>query len=87
VPKPSEKYQKCAHLLALGSAIRATRRQIKMSQEALALAADLDRSYVGAIERGEINVAFTNLLKIAAALDTPVSVLVMGITVSTDIVS
>jgi transcriptional regulator with XRE-family HTH domain len=39
-----------------------------MSQEGLALAADLDRSYVGGIERGEHNIALINIIKIASAL-------------------
>lgn len=39
-----------------------------MSQEALALEAGLDRSYVGAIERGESNVALVNIHRIADAL-------------------
>jgi transcriptional regulator with XRE-family HTH domain len=40
-----------------------------MSQEALALEASLDRSYMGQVERGEKNLGFTNLVKIAKALD------------------
>lgn len=40
-----------------------------MSQEQLALEASLDRSYAGQVERGEKNLGFTNLLKIANALD------------------
>lgn len=39
-----------------------------MSQEALALEAGLDRSYVGGIERGEHNFALINLFKIAHIL-------------------
>jgi transcriptional regulator with XRE-family HTH domain len=39
-----------------------------MSQEELALEASLDRSYMGQVERGEKNLGFTNLLKIATAL-------------------
>jgi transcriptional regulator with XRE-family HTH domain len=44
-----------------------------MSQEGLALAADLDRSYVGGIERGEHNIALINIIKIASALQLKVS--------------
>ena len=39
-----------------------------MSQEGLALLAELDRSYVGGIERGEHNVAIVNLIRLADAL-------------------
>lgn len=53
---------------ALGAAIRELRAEAGLSQERLALEADLDRSYTGAVERGERNVAFENLLRIAAAV-------------------
>jgi transcriptional regulator with XRE-family HTH domain len=39
-----------------------------MSQEALALEAEMDRSYVGGIERGEHNIALVNLHKLCVAL-------------------
>lgn len=39
-----------------------------LSQEALAVDADMDRSYVGGIERGEHNLTIMNLVKIAEAL-------------------
>jgi transcriptional regulator with XRE-family HTH domain len=57
--------------LALGEAIRATREQQGISQERLALAAGIDRSYYSAIERGEFNVTLAVLLKVAAALGVP----------------
>ena len=41
---------------------------MRVSQEALAVDADLDRSYVGGIERGEHNLTVMNIVKIAAAL-------------------
>ncbi len=39
-----------------------------MSQEALADFAELDRSHMGKIERGERNVTFMNIVRIARAL-------------------
>ena len=39
-----------------------------MSQEQLAERADLHRTYVGSIERGERNVSLDNFVKIAHAL-------------------
>lgn len=57
--------------LILGEAIRAAREQQGISQERLALAAGIDRSYYSAIERGEFNVTIVILLKVAAALDVP----------------
>jgi transcriptional regulator with XRE-family HTH domain len=44
------------------------RIKAKLSQEAFADEAGIDRSYIGGIERGEHNVALINLLKIASAL-------------------
>jgi transcriptional regulator with XRE-family HTH domain len=53
---------------ALGEAIRELRLEIGISQERLADEADMHRTYVGGIERGERNVSYGNLLKIADAL-------------------
>jgi transcriptional regulator with XRE-family HTH domain len=51
-----------------GARVRQLRKARKLSQEALALEAGLDRSYVGSIERGTSNVALINIHQIAAAL-------------------
>ena len=45
--------------------MRAERRAQGLSQEALANKADIDRSYMGGIERGEHNIAIINFLKYA----------------------
>ena len=55
-------------MVNLGVAIRDKRKEIGLSQEALASDAGLDRSYVGGIERGEHNVTVLNVQKIAGAL-------------------
>lgn len=55
-------------LLALGDAIRRIRLSKNISQEKLALIAEVDRSYVGRVERGDNNVAILTLSKLAAAL-------------------
>ena len=55
-------------LVSLGVAIRAARKAKGLSQEALAALADIDRSYMGGIERGEHNLAIMNLMKITDAL-------------------
>ena len=54
--------------VALGRAIRELRRSAGISQEGLADRSRLHRTYVGGIERGERNVSFGNLLKLAKAL-------------------
>ena len=40
----------------------------RLTQEALADVAEIDRSHMGKIERGERNVTFLNILKIATAI-------------------
>jgi len=67
--------QKTPVLKKLGRNIRAARRATGMSQESLALAAGLDRSYVGGVERGERNIAVVNLVRLAKALAVPASAL------------
>lgn len=54
--------------LLLGKRIRAKRKALGMSQERLALVCGLDRSYVGRIERGEVNITIVSLYQIARAL-------------------
>lgn len=56
-------------LVALGEAIRRIRLSKNLSQEKLALLAEVDRSYVGRVERGDNNVAILTLSKLALALD------------------
>lgn len=60
--------KKSAANQALGSAIRAVRKQQGYTQETFALQADIDRSYYGAIERGEFNVTVDTIMSIAAGL-------------------
>ena len=55
-----------------GKRVRELRMAKGLSQEALALACDLDRTYIGGIERGERNVSLINIEKIAVALGVPV---------------
>jgi transcriptional regulator with XRE-family HTH domain len=75
--KPSPKHAGEQVLVDLGLAIRKARLQMKLSQEALAVDAGLDRSYMGGIERGEHNVTAMNIVKIAAALGLRPSSLLM----------
>lgn len=59
----------------LGRRIRAQRKSIGLTQEQLALVADVDRSYFGAIERGERNVTFTVLCRLCVALRCDIAAL------------
>jgi transcriptional regulator with XRE-family HTH domain len=53
---------------ALGRAIRDFRVGAAITQEGLADRSQLHRTYIGGIERGERNVSFANLLRLADAL-------------------
>lgn len=53
----------------LGQRIRELRTKSDLSQEKLAFTCDLDRTYIGSVERGERNVSIINLQKIATALN------------------
>lgn len=52
----------------LGERIRNERIKQGISQENLALLTDIDRSYVGRIERGEVNITVEKLYQIADVL-------------------
>lgn len=52
----------------VGKNIRRLRKQVGWSQEELAEASELHRTYIGAIERGERNVSLENIVGIARAL-------------------
>jgi transcriptional regulator with XRE-family HTH domain len=63
------------YLDILGQRIRARRVQLGMSQEGLAHEAGLDRSYVGRIERGQHNLTFVSLVRLARAMGCDVAAL------------
>jgi transcriptional regulator with XRE-family HTH domain len=60
-------------LALFGRTVRRLRKQRKLSQEALAIAAGMHLNHVSAIERGERNPGLLSVLKIAKALDVPVT--------------
>lgn len=60
-------------LVALGRAIREARLAKGISQEKLALMAEVDRSYVGRVERGDNNAAVLTLARLANALDMSIA--------------
>jgi transcriptional regulator with XRE-family HTH domain len=62
-----------------GKAVRQKRQKLGVSQEAFADICQLDRTYIGGIERGERNVALINIEKIAKALQIPIAQLFRGV--------
>ncbi len=66
-------------LAVLGTRIRDARKGLGISQEGLALHADIDRSFMGQVERGQRNVSFITLCKIASVLKTDLGVLCGGL--------
>lgn len=66
-------------LVLLGKRIHDLRAARKWSQEEFAHVSGFHRTYVGQIERGEKNMSFDNLAKVADALGVTMSVLLDGL--------
>ena len=62
-----------------GKALRQRRNKLGVSQEAFADMCELDRTYIGGIERGERNVALVNIEKLAKTLRISISELLKGV--------
>lgn len=56
-------------LFRFGQTIQKYRKERNISQEKLAELANLHRTYIGMIERGEKNITFLNIYKISKALN------------------
>ena len=68
----------------LGERIRQARKARGLSQEALALESNIDRSYIGGVERGERNPSFKMLCMVAKTIGTDVGTLCRSLPVSGD---
>lgn len=66
-------------LKSLGARIREKRKTMGWTQEDLASAAQIDRSYIGGVERGERNLTFSVLCQICSALQCDVAALTAGL--------
>lgn len=77
--KKKRKSKRDVYLKKVGRNIREARKAKGISQEALALASGLDRSYVGSVERGERNISILNLKKISYSLGITTSLLLTGV--------
>jgi len=70
-------------LVLLGKRVHDLRAAKKWSQEEFAHISGLHRTYIGQIERGEKNISFANLLKVAGVLGVTMSDLLLGLEDST----
>ena len=57
----------------LGRAVRRLRKAADYSQESFADLVGVHRTYMGAVERGEVNISLQNIERIAEALELRVS--------------
>ena len=55
--------------IQFGQLVRKYRKERKMSQEQLALVCNMDRSYLGRIERGEVNPTLEKIYEVAKKLE------------------
>ena len=66
-------------MAALGQRVRELRKKKGLSQEAFADLASVHRTWMGAVERGERNLSFHNLVLISKALGITLSKLLSGV--------
>lgn len=59
--------------ISFGNRVRELRKSRGLSQEALADLAELDRSYIGGVERGDRNISLNNIQKLSKALNIKIS--------------
>ena len=65
--------EETAFLKQVGSRLRQLRMHQNISQEKLAFTCDLDRTYIGSVERGERNISILNLRKVSSSLNVSLS--------------
>ncbi len=64
-------------LKALGDAIRNRRVDLELTQEEVAAASNLHRTYVTDIENGLRNISYLTLIRVVKALECPLSHLIL----------
>jgi len=69
---------------AFGRAVRRLRTDAGYSQEDFAARAKINRSYMGRIERGEVNISIDNMQKIAKGLGLTVGRLMVEVDAEAD---
>ncbi len=71
-------------LVSLGRVVRRLRTERGISQEGLAALADIDRTFMGQIERAEVNPSFEVIERIAQGLGIRLSELIRAYELETD---
>ena len=66
-------------LIKFGKNLRALRLSRKLSQEKLSELINVDRTYIGLVERGEKSISLVYLVKLMAALDVSAEDLFRGL--------
>lgn len=61
--------EKNSLLISFGQKVQQFREQLGISQEKLAERANVHRTYIGTVERGETNITLLNMYKLANALN------------------
>jgi DNA-binding XRE family transcriptional regulator len=74
----SKKLQKKSSRISLASNLRAARSLFRWSQEELGLQCGLKRTYIGALERREVNPGIDNLDKLALGVGVLAHVLLLS---------
>jgi transcriptional regulator with XRE-family HTH domain len=75
-----QKTKQAEHAAELGRRVRAIREGRGWSQEQLGERVGLHRTYIGHIERGEVNPSLFNIVLVASGLEVDPSELVKGMT-------
>src|ERR1700730_10165928 len=77
-PGMAKKLQKKSSRISLASNLRAARSLFRWSQEELGLQCGLKRTYIGALERREVNPGIDNLDKLAVGVGVLAHVLLLS---------
>ena len=67
------------HLRRFGETLRLYRKKAGLTQERLAEKADLHHNFIGALERGEMEISLGSMVKISKALKVTVQDLIRGL--------
>ena len=65
-------------MISFGKNVQLCRKAMNISQEELAFRAELNRTYIGMVERAERNISLKNAKKIADALNVKLDDLLSG---------